>query len=442
MEATVEVHHPICCGIDVHKAKLTACLRTVRSGSNVNKEIQSFDTTTKGLLELQTWLLEASCPVVAMESTGVYWKPVYHILRHAVEVIVGNARDIRNLPGKKTDTTDAQWIAELLAHGLIRPSFVPPPEICALRDLTRTRVKIVQMRTQSKNRVHKTLQDCNIKLSSVASETFGKSGRLMLDALIAGQRDPKVLAQMAKGVLRRKIPQLELALTGQFTDHHGLLIQLSLEQIDQFDEQIARIDAHLFEMCGPMLTEIRQLISIPGIDHRAARDILGEIGTDMTRFVSSGRLSSWASMCPGNNESAGKRRGGRTRKGNRWLRRTLCECAWATRKTDTHLGRCFRRLEKRIGGKKAAMAVGHKMLVIIYHLLSDGTFYEEERYELEQPREKERQRSRAVRLLESMGYEVTLEPLSSSLSALCSSSGSGVCAPDAPVLSAEPGPSG
>lgn len=432
----MDLINPVCCGLDVHRAQVTACLRQVLPGGRVEMTHQEFSTTTQGLLELQTWLIEAQCPVVAMESTGVYWKPVYHILRDTVELIVGNARDIRQRPGKKTDKADAEWIAELLAHGLIQPSYVPPPEICALRDLTRTRVKLVQMRTQAKNRVHKTLEDCNIKLSSVVSDLFGASGREMLDALVSGERDTKVLANMAKGRLRIKLPQLELALEGQFTDHHGELIRLSLEQVDLFNKQIRRIDARIHELCEPLRRQIEQLSSIPGVDEQAACQILGEIGTDMSRFGSDGRLASWAGMCPGNNESAGKRHSGRTRKGSRWLRRILCQCAWAARKTSSFLGRTFRRLEKRLGGKKAAMAVGHKILVIIYHLLNDGTFYEEERYEATRPKEEERQQKQAVKLLEALGYQVTLRPLSETLEPtpeqVCSSAAGPGLAPRGP----------
>jgi transposase len=355
------------------------------------------------------WLVEQHCPVVAMESTGVYWQPVYHVLSGALEVVVGNAHEMRRRPGRKTDKADACWIAELLAHGLIRPSFLPPPPIQALRDLTRTRVALVQSRSQAKNRVHKILEDTNIKLASVVADLFGVSGRRMLAALIAGERDPHVLATFARGRLRRKLAALELALQGQFTAHHGRLIALALEVIDLMNRQIAELDQQIGELITPLYPQIEQLISLPGVEATAARMILAEIGIDMSRFGSAARLASWAGVCPGNDESAGKRRRGHTRNGNRYLRRVLVQCAWAARKTSTFLGRTFRRLEARLGGKKAAMAVAHKILVIVYHLLAEGTLYDEERYNRLSPQQEERQRRRAVQALQALGYRVTLE---------------------------------
>ena len=405
----MQVVYPVCCGIDVHQAQLTACLRRVSPEGQITTERRDFGTTYAELLALSDWLMESHCPVVAMESTGVYWRPVYHVLAGTVEVLVGNAREMRPRPGKKTDPADATWIAELLAHGLIRPSFVPPPMISALRDLTRTRVALVQTRTQAKNRVHKVLEDTNVKLSSVVTDLFGVSGRRMLAALIAGERDANTLAALALGKLRRKLPQLELALAGQFTAHHARLIQGALDLIDLLDRQIAELDQQIGELVHPLRPQITQLDSIPGVDETAARDILAEIGTDMSRFGDAARLASWAGLCPGNNESAGKRRHGRTRKGNRYLRRVLVQCAWAARKTPTFLGRTFRRLEARLGGKKAAMAVAHKILVLVYHLLAEGTVYDEQRYTHLQPRQEEQWRRRAVKALERLGYQVVLE---------------------------------
>jgi transposase len=405
----MQVVHPICCGIDVHQAQLTACLRRVDMEGQVTKELREFATTYDALLTLSTWLTEQHCPVVALESTGVYWRPVYHVLVGTVEVLVGNAQEMRRRPGHKTDKTDARWIADLLAHGLIRPSFIPPPPIAALRDLTRTRVALIQTRAQAKNRVSKVLEDTNIKLTSVVTDLFGKSGRRMLAALIAGERDPSTLAALALGTLRRKLPQLELALTGQFTTHHAWLIQGALDLIDLLDRQVVDLDRHLGELIAPLLPQVEQLTSIPGVETTAARAILAEIGTEMQHFGSAARLASWAGVCPGNDESAGKRRSSRTRKGNRYLRRVLVQCAWAARRTPTFLGRTFRRLAGRLGGKKAAMAVAHKILVIVYHLLLEGTCYEEDRYDRLQTRQEEWQQKRAVNALERLGYHVTLE---------------------------------
>lgn len=407
----MEVVHPICCGVDVHKATLVACLRRVGEGGEVTAEVREFATTTAALLQMADWLSEAGCPVVAMESTGVYWKPVHHVLCGTFEVLVANARDIRQLPGRKTDKTDAQWIAKLLTHGLIRPSYVPPPEIAALRDLTRTRVGLVNMRSQTKNRVHKLLEDTNIKLSSVVSDLFGVSARRMLDALVAGERDPDVLAKMAVGSLRRKIPALECALAGCFTEHHAGLLRLHLELVDIFDARVAELDRRIADLLRPhQEDEVARMATIPGVDNKAAGAILGEIGRDMTRFESGDRLASWAGMCPGNNVTAGKRISGRTRKANKYLRRVLVQCAWSARKTETFLGRTFRRFQATIGGKKAAVAVGHKILVIVYHVLAEeGAVYDEERYGRPSPRQEERQRRNAVKTLERLGYTVALE---------------------------------
>jgi transposase len=291
----------------------------------------------------------------------------------------------------------------------MRPSFIPPPAIQALRDLTRTRVALVRTRSQAKNRIHKILEDTNIKLSSVVSDLFGVSGRRMLDALIQGERTPQKLATLALGTLRRKVPELELALTGQFTEHHGWLIQGALELIDLLERQIAELDAHIGELVAPLEPQIAQLDTIPGLNVTAARAVLAEIGTEMSHFGSAARLAAWAGVSPGNNESAGKRRRGKSRKGNRYLRRLLNQCAWAARKTPTYLGRTFRRLEVRLGKKKAAVAVAHKIVVIIYHLLAEGTCYEEARYDPLRPKQEARERQRAIQALERLGYVVTVE---------------------------------
>jgi transposase len=406
----MEVKHSVCCGIDVHQEVVVACIRKVSGQGQVSLAYYHCGTMKRDLEQLLAWLRDQGCRIVAMESTGVYWKPVYHILAPQLEVVVGNARHLKPPRGKKTDKSDATWLAELLAHDLIRPSFIPPKEICALRDLTRTRTALVNQRTQAKNRVHKVLQDTNIKLTTVASDIFGVSGRKMLDALISGQHDPKALAQLARGVLRKKIPQLELALEGQFTEHHGLLIRMSLQQVDLLDEQIALIDERVARLSASMNNELEHLMTTPGVNEQAARVIISEIGADMSRFGSDKRLASWAALCPGNNESAGKRKSGRTRRGNKYLRRVLNQSAWGTRRTNTFLGRTFRRLEARIGAKKAAGAVAHKILVIAYHLLANGTCYEEERYKPD-PRRDRRRLKNALKTIESLGLTVRLEPL-------------------------------
>ena len=406
----MEMVHPICCGLDVHQASISACMRHVMADGMIKLESRTFDTTMRGLTSLLEWLVENGCMIAAMESTGVYWKPVYHVLSPVVTVWVANAAEVKQRRGKKTDKADAKWLAELLAHDLIQPSFVPPPMISALRDMVRTRTALVNSRTQAKSRVLAVLEDTNIKLSSVASDPFGRSGRAMMDALVAGYHDPKALAQMAKGILRRKIPQLEAALEGSFTEHHASLIRLSLAAVDLFNDQIAELDGRIDAMVDPIRKEVDLVKSIPGIQETAARAIIAEIGTDMSRFVTPARLASWAGLCPGNNESAGKRKTGKTRRGNRHLKRILIECAWATRKTNSFLGRTFQRLQARIGGKKAAMAVGHKILVIIFHLLNEGTVYNDGKYDRPSPKEELRQQKRAIETLRRLGFEVTLRP--------------------------------
>jgi transposase len=379
-------------------------------GGIVKLENRTFDTTMRGLTSLLEWLIESGCKITVMESTGVYWKPVYHVLSPVLTVWIANPAEVKQRRGKKTDRADAQWLAELLAHDLIQPSFIPSPQISALRDMVRTRTALVNSRTQAKNRLLAVLEDTNIKLSSVVSDPFGKSGRAMLDSLIAGYHDPKALAQMAKGVLRRKIPQLEVALQGSFTEHHAALIRLSLAAVDLFDTQIHELDERIGTMVYPLRKEVDQVKSIPGVKETAARTIISEIGTDMSRFVSDTRISSWAGMCPGNNESAGKRKSGKTNRRNRHLRRILIECAWATSKTNSFLGRMFRRLQTRIGGKKAAVAVGHQILVIIFHLLNEGTVYDDGKYNRSTHKEEENQKKRAMQTLHRLGFTVTLKP--------------------------------
>lgn len=402
--------YPVCCGIDVHKASVVCCLRRVDDQGEVLLERQTFGTTTSALLALLQWLVDEACPIVVMESTGVYWKPVYNILCGQVQVLLANAQQVKPPTGKKTDKADAQWLSELLAHGLIKPSFVPPPEIQGIRNMTRLRVELVETRTMAKNRVLKVLEDANIKLSDVASNVFGKSGREMLAALLQGKQDPEALANLAKGLLRKKIPELQLALDGRFTEHHAMLVRLSLEQIDLLDNQIAQIEAKLEEKLATMQDEEARLATIPGVKGKAIPAIIGEIGVDMSRFDGAGRLSSWAGLSPGNNESAGKRRRGKTRKGNKYLKRVLVQCAWAASKTDTFLGRSFHRLAARIGSKRAAVAVAHKILVIIYHILDKGTIYEDERYDDLEAKRTEKAKNQAVKWLEKLGYRVQIEP--------------------------------
>jgi len=403
----MELLHPVCCGLDVHQQTVVACLRRAEAGA-VTQEVRSFGTTMADLRKLAGWLQQAACPIAAMESTGVYWKPVYHLLAPTLEVLVANPRDVKPRKGDKTDPKDARWISELLAHGLIQPSFIPSPHLAALRDLTRLRVSLVNSRTAAKNRVHKLLEDSNLKFGSVLSDLFGTTGRHILDLLAAGERQPQVLVQEARGRARKRMAELEAALEGCFTEHHAFLLKLHLTQIDLFNEQIQAVDREIQVLCEALQPEIEQLDSIPGIETVAAQAILAEIGPDMSVFGSDKRLAKWAKLCPGNNESAGKRRSGATGKGSRYLARILVQAAWAARKTDSFLGKTFRRLEYRLGGKKAAVAVAHKILRIIYHLLVEGTFYDEQRYAQDYERAEQKHLRRAMQLVTQAGYQVVL----------------------------------
>jgi transposase len=369
------VLHPVCGGIDGHAAPLTACPRRVRDEGQSTTELVDGGTTYRARIALRTWLQEQPCPVVAVERTGVSWKLVYHVLSAVVAVGVAKSHDVRQRPGKKTDERDATWMAELLAPGVIQPSCVPPPEMRAFRDLTRTRVSLVQTRTQAKNRVDKMLADTNITLARVVSDGFGKSARRLWEALGAGERDAAKLSVMALGSVRRKMPQLAVALAGPCTAHHATRMAGALELVDVLGRQLGDMDQQRQALRGPMAPQLEQLDRLPGVHAITARAMLAELGLDMTRFGSASRRAAWAGVAPGHNASAGKHRQGRTRRGRRYLRRVLVPCAWAPRKTSTFVGRTCRRLEARVGGKKAAVTVAPKILVILDPLLLEGTFY-------------------------------------------------------------------
>ena len=318
----MEVLHPRCCGIDVHKESLVACLR-VQDGRRTRREVQSFGTTTAEILGLHAWLAEAECTHVAMESTGVYWQPVFNLLEGSVAVILANAHHIKAVPGRKTDVKDCEWLADLLAHGLIRPSFIPPVDIRQLRDLTRHRKSLIRDRVKAANRVHKLLEGANIKLGTVVSDVLGVSGRAMLDALAAGETEPAHLARLARGSLTPKVTQLAEALRGRFTNHHAFLLGQILTQLDQLAALVAACDARITDVAQPFAAQIDRLQTIVGVGRRSAEVMVSEIGVDMSRFATSAHLASWARICPGTHESAGKRRSTGTGTGNNWLRTTL-----------------------------------------------------------------------------------------------------------------------
>jgi transposase len=407
----MDILHSCCAGLDVHKDTVYACVRRANPGSLAREAVRVFGTTTPDLLALADWLAEQGVTHVAMESTGVYWRPVYYILDERFEMVLANAQQLKRVPGRKTDVQDCAWIAKLMQHGLIAASFVPPEPQRDLRELTRQRVQLVRQKAAVANRIQKVLEDANLKLGSVASDVLGKSGRAMLRALIAGETDPERLAELALGRLRKQLPRLRPALTGRVTEHHRFLLELLLDEVETVERFLARLEGRIAAVLAPFGETVRRLTSIPGVDRRTAEVVAAEIGTDMGRFPSEGHLASWAGMCPGNDESAGKRRSGKTPKGNPWLKRALVQAAWAASHTKgTYLAACYRRLAARRGRKRALVALGHTLLGIIYHMLRNGTDYTDLGGDYFDRRDREGLARRLVRRLEGLGLKVTLEP--------------------------------
>jgi len=407
----MEVLYRCCCGLDVHKKSITACV--LWSDGKKRKEKRRFGTFTEDLLKLAEWLRECGVTHVAMESTGVYWKPVWNILEgQFTEVLLVNAQHIKAVPGRKTDQKDSEWIAQLLQHGLLKPSFIPPRPTRELRDLTRYRVSLAQECNRVANRIQKVLEDANIKLASVATDALGASGRQMIEALIAGEQDSAVLAQMAKGLLRNKIPELKLALEGRVNDHHRFLLNEMLDDLRHIESKMTKVEAEIEGRLRPFEEQVARLCTIPGVDRITAWGLAAEMGLNMEQFPSAAHLASWAGMCPGNFESAGKRLGGRTRKGSRFLRRHLCQAAWAvSTKRDSYLSALVRRLAARRGNKRATMAVGHAILVIAYHLLKRQENYRDLGPNYFDQKNPESLRRSLVKRLERIGYAVSLTPV-------------------------------
>jgi transposase len=408
----MDIVYTLCCGLDVHKRAVTACLLKRGAQGRAHKEVRTFLTTTAELLKLADWLTKEGCQHVAMESTGVYWKPVHNILSGVCgEVLLVNAQHVKNVPGRKTDVKDAEWIAELLSCGLLRGSFVPPPEIRELRDLTRYRTTLIRQRADQCNRIQKLLEACNIKLASVATDILGVSGWEMLTALAGGETDPGQLAELARGRMRKKIPELTEALRGVLSETQRWLLGQQLEHVSHLERMIGELNQRIEALTAPFLPLLEKLDQIPGISRQLAEVIIAEIGVDMRQFATAAHLASWAAICPGNRESGGKRLSGRTRSGNPWLKAALAEAGWAASHTkNNYLAARFYHVARRRGRKRAVLAVGHTILKIVHRLLSDpDTTYHDLGPDYFAPPSKERLAHSLLRRLSKLGYKVHIE---------------------------------
>jgi transposase len=411
----VEIVYERVAAIDVGKKVVAVAVRTPgeRAGKR-QQQVRKFDTYYRTLTAMVAWLVSERVTHVTLEATGVYWKPVFHALCEAdtLEVVLVNARHVKNVPGRKTDVKDSEWLAQLLECGLLRGSFIPPKEIAAIRELTRYRKKTIQTRTRELQRLSKVLEDAGIKIDSVASSITTLSARDMIEALIAGERDPRVLANLARGTMRNKIPDLAMACAGRFGDHHALLARMHLDHIDHLTSMIDGLDERIEQVLAPFAPQLRLLRTIPGIGDRAAQVLISELGIDMSRFPTAAHLASWAGLCPGNNESAGRRLSGRTRKGNAEVRDILTECAWSAGKTGSYVGAQFHRLHRRFGktgGGKAAVAVAHTLIVIVWHVLHDRSEYRELGHDYFTRRDNpDAAKRRLIHNLEALGYRVEL----------------------------------
>lgn len=408
----MQVVNERCCGLDVHKTTVVACVLVSHPDGSVQRQVRTFATMTPDLLALGDWLEAAGVTAIAMESTGVYWQPVFNLLEDGRTIVLVNPQHMKAVPGRKTDIKDAEWLADLLRHGLLTPSFIPPEPVRALRELTRYRKTLVQAHTDAINRVHKVLEGANLKLSAVASDVLGASGRAMLEALLGGEQDPTILAELARGRLRAKLPQLRQALDGRVRPHHRAVLRHLLAHLDFLEASLAQLQQEIEEVLAPFTEAVALAETLPGVAHTAAVGLIAEIGTDMTRFPSAHHLASWAGVCPGNRQSGGKRLSGKTRQGNPWLRAVLGEVAWAISHTaDNYLAAQFHRLARRRGKQKAAVAVAHSVLVILYHMLRDHRPYQDLGPDYFDQLDRQRMERHHIHRLEQLGYTVTLTPV-------------------------------
>jgi transposase len=408
----MDVLYARCAGIDVHKRTAVVTVGWVDDQGRRQKQTRTYGTMSGDIERLRQWLVERGVTHAAMESTGVYWKPLFNLLEPHVEVVLANAAHVKAVPGRKTDVRDSEWLLDLMQHGLIQGSFIPDAPIRALRDLTRYRTSLIEERTRALNRIQKVLEDANIKLASVVSEVLGASGRAMLEALIAGATDPEVLASLARGTLRKKHDALVQALAGRIQDHQRFLLRMLLAQVDHLEQAITQLSAEIADRLVPYAEALELLCTIAGVKRRVAEVVLAEIGPDLSRFADARHLCSWAAICPGNHESAGKRRSGRMRHGNRWLRGVLLQAAWAAIKVKGgYFGAQFRRIAKRRGDKRAAIAVAHSILTVIYYVLTRGVPYDDLGADYFDRLRPEQQARYHARRLAELGFDVTLEPI-------------------------------
>lgn len=406
----MEVINRRCAGLDVHLKSVSVCRRTIDEHGEFREEVRTFGTTTRALLEMSDWLSSSGVTIVAMESTGVYWKPIWNVLEGRFEIVLVNAKHIKHVPGRKTDVKDCQWIAQLLQHGLLKTSFVPPEPVRELRDLTRHRTRLVQEKNSAANRIHKILEDANVKLGSVASDILGESGRAMLQAIIEGQEDPVELARLARGRMRSKEPELREALYGRIREHHRFMLRTLMEHLLFLEGQITRLSDRIEELTVPFAEAVRVLVTLPGVQRRTAEVILAETGGEMRVFPSANHLASWAGLCPGNNESGGKRRSGAIPKGDVWLCSAMVEAAWAASRTKgTYFSARYRRLAARRGAKRALVALAHKILTTAYYLLTTNQTYNDLGADYFDRLDPQALTRSLVRRLERLGHTVKLE---------------------------------